>query len=58
MIRWAFVTTSGLMQQITNRVRDEHASFESCCKSSDDDCFRRFAGSYFAQRPRATELVP
>jgi hypothetical protein len=58
MSRWAFVTTAGLMQQVKNRVRDEHPKCESCCKSSNDARFRRFAGSNIAQPPQAIELVP
>jgi hypothetical protein len=58
MICWALVTAADLMQQVKNRVRDEHPRPESCCKSSNDAYFRRFAGSYIAQLPRAIELVP
>jgi hypothetical protein len=58
MIRCVFVTAVGLMQQVTNRVRDEHPTYGSCCKSSNGACFRRFAASYIAQRPQAIELVP
>jgi hypothetical protein len=57
MIRYAFVAAAGLMQQVKNRVRDEHPRFESCCKSSNGACFRRFARSSIAQRPQALELV-
>jgi hypothetical protein len=58
MIRWFFVSAAGLMQQEKNRVRDEHPTYESCCKSSNGACFRRFATSYIAQRTQAFELVP
>jgi hypothetical protein len=58
MIRWAFVIAAGLMQQVKNRVRDEHPRRESCYKSSSNACFRHFAASYIAQRPQAIEFVP
>ena len=58
MIRCAFVSAAGLMRQVKNRVRDEHPRLESCCKSDNGTCFRRFARSYIAQRPQALELVP
>jgi hypothetical protein len=58
MIRRVFVTAAGLMQQIKNPVRDEHPTYESCCKSSNGACLRRFAASYIAQRPQAIEHVP
>jgi hypothetical protein len=58
MIRWFFVSAAGLMQQVKNRVRDEHSRYESCCASSNGACFRRFAASYIARRPQAIELVP
>jgi hypothetical protein len=58
MIRWFFVTAASLMQQVKNRVCDEHPTYESCCKSSNGACFRRLAPSYIAQRPQAIELVP
>jgi hypothetical protein len=58
MIRCVFVTASGLVQQVTNRVRAEHPIYEGCCKSSNGACFRCFAASYVAQRLQAIELVP
>jgi hypothetical protein len=58
MIGWVLVTTAGLVQQVRNRVRDEHPRRECCCKSSNDPCFRRLATNYIAQRPQAIELVP
>jgi hypothetical protein len=40
MMRHVFVTAAGLMQQIKNPVRDEHPTYESCCKSSNGAWFR------------------
>jgi hypothetical protein len=58
VIRWFFVATAGLMQQVKNRVRDEHPTYESCWKSTNGACFRRFATSYIAERPQVIQLVP
>jgi hypothetical protein len=44
MIHCAFVAAAGLMQQVKNRVHDEHPNFESCCTSGNDACFSPFRG--------------
>jgi hypothetical protein len=58
MIHCAFVAAAGLMQQVKNRVHDEHPNVESCCTSGNDACFSPFRGKLHRPGPQAIELVP